>query len=323
MESATGAAPSKLILLGEHAVVYGHPALAVPLSSPSAHAGIALQAGKAQVELVDFDIVWTPFTDGMTAEVIRPFARLLRHFGSELPELPDRGWRLEVRSTIPIGCGLGSGASTAAAALSALCRANGIGLSPEESSRLVFEIEKIHHGTPSGVDNTVICLNTPVLFHKGSPPLQVARPKVPLHIVVADTGIRHKTIEVVSGVAARRAREPQVYDPLIAAIGETAAQGADAFSRGSAPELGKLMDKNQGLLEMIGVSSPELEKLIAAARGAGALGAKLSGAGMGGCMAALAPDPESAARIREALAKAGAALAFVCMMGEEERCARS
>lgn len=308
----TGRAPSKLILLGEHSVVYGQPAIAVPLRDPGAEAAVSRTDPSSPIELDlrDFGIRWTVGLKPV-AEEIPPFAELIRLATTSLAGVPDRGWTLSIRSEVPIGCGLGSGAAVSAAAFKALAAEFKVPLPPQRLSDLVHRIEKIHHGRPSGIDNTVVATARPVLFRKGRAPEFLSPPPRPLTLVIGYTGMRHKTSEVVADVAAAHAAEPERYDALFAEIGDISERGAKAFSGGAFEELGRLMDRNQTLLEEMGVSSPELERLVAAARDAGALGAKLSGAGRGGCIAALARDPDSAQRLRESLLTSGAQLAVV------------
>lgn len=322
--TAAGKAPSKLILLGEHSVVYGQPAIAVPLRRPSAEALAhkTSSGSPAVLCLRDFDLDWSPGEDDSAPE-IRPFAELLKALRARHSEIPEKGWKLEVRSDIPIGCGLGSGAAVSVAAVGALCACHGLGCGRRAASELAYEAEKVHHGTPSGVDNTVIAMGRPVLFKKGSEPELVDPPRAPVHLVVGYTGRRHKTSEVVSDVAKAREADAPKYDAIFSEMGRIARDGLSAFRLGRFPDLGRLMDCNQGLLELIGVSSPELKKLITAARAAGALGAKLSGAGRGGCMAALAADGESARRIRGALEAAGASKAFTTGILRGEECGAS
>jgi mevalonate kinase len=303
-------APSKLILLGEHAAVYGERALASPLSEPKARAIVREEDGLARVDLPDLGVRFEAGQGGLPPEAL-PFARILDAAAAFHPAVELRGWRLSVRSSIPVGCGLGSGASVSTASFRAIFRFFRVPHGPEEVSRLVYEIEKLHHGTPSGIDNTVISQGAPILFRKGEAPRLIAEPGSPPWLAVGFTGGRRRTAEVVSDIARARAADPDRYGAIFREMGEISGRGAEAYEKGLWPELGRLMDRNQGLLEDIGVSSPSLGGLIGAARRAGALGAKLSGAGRGGCMAALAGDLASARRIRDALREAGAAATFL------------
>ncbi|MBI5210224.1 MAG: mevalonate kinase [Elusimicrobia bacterium] len=317
-QSFSAGAPSKLILFGEHAVVYGHAAVAVPLAEPCALATAGLtQAGvPVTVALEDFKLTWSRGEEPAASE-LRPFARLVESL-VKTGRVPDNGWALAVRSAVPIGCGLGSGAAVAAASLRAVYGLFGVSRSDADLSADVYEVERLLHGSPSGVDNTVIAHGRPVLFKKGSPPKFLPAPARALRLAVADTGWRHKTAEVVSDVAQRRREAPGLCDGIFEEIGSLAAEGARAFESGDHRRLGVLMDENQGLLVRLGVSSGSLDHLVGAARAAGALGAKLCGAGKGGCMAALAESGEHALRVARALEEEGAKRVFVARVGVAE-----
>jgi mevalonate kinase len=180
-------------------------------------------------------------------------------------------------------------------------------LKPAETSALVYEVEKIHHGTPSGIDNTVIAYEQPVYFVRGAPtgpvPLSVGAPFL---LLVGDTGRPSPTKQLVSFVRARRKQDREQVDAIIDRIGAIARQARDAIEAGQVEALGPLMTENHRLLAELGVSSPPLDTLVAAACQAGALGAKLSGAGQGGNMVALVP-PDVEGAVARALRQAGAA----------------
>ena len=227
----------------------------------------------------------------------------LAHLGQSPPAAT-----LTVTSTIPPGRGLGSGAAISTAVGQALAQFFNQPLPPEQLSELVFEVEKLYHGTPSGIDNTVVAFNQPVYFIKGKP-IQRLRVKRSFTVVIGDTGLSAPTHEVVGDLRRRWQTEPERYEGHFDEIGVIARHAKMIIQEKVAPvsALGKLMNENQEILSAIGVSSPELEHLVIAARRVGAWGAKLSGAGWGGNMIALAsPEPEAVAAIAEALKKAGA-----------------
>lgn len=313
MRSEKATAPSKVILLGEHGAVYGHPAVAIPLREPSAQASVTF-TGDGQpyrIELPDLGAQWS-YGDAQMPPEILPFAKIIdlareRHGRSII----TTGWTLRVSSAIPTGCGLGSSAAVSAAALKAVFRYFGIEVKAQTLSELVFETEKIHHGTPSGIDNTVIAMGMPILFRKGRGAECLDAPEEPLFLVIGYTGIRHSTRGVIAEVARARAAEPAKFDALFSRIGELALKGAEALPHGHAGELGVLMNESQELLRQLGVSCAELETMIGAARAAGALGAKLTGAGRGGCMVAITDGTDSAEAVRAAVSAAGSKLTVV------------
>jgi len=177
-------------------------------------------------------------------------------------------------------------------------------LSDEQVSALAFEVEKLHHGTPSGIDNTVITYARPVYFVR-SQPIETLRVAQPFTIIIGDTGISSPTAIAVGDVRHAWQQAPAHYEALFDAAGQIARQARQAIESGYPEDLGALMDSNHTLLQQLGVSSPELDHLVAVARDAGALGAKLSGGGRGGNMIALV-QPADATIVAEALSNAGA-----------------
>nr|MBC7244616.1 mevalonate kinase [Chloroflexota bacterium] len=300
----TACAPGKVILFGEHAVVYGRPAIAVPVTQVRACATVE-DASKGEgfcIHAIDLRLqhrIGSPISAEHPAYHLEATVQhtLLRLGIAHTPDLT-----LTVSSTVPIARGMGSGAAVATAIVRALAQHLGKPLSPQEVSELVYQTEVIHHGTPSGIDNTVIAFERPVYFIKGRP-IEIVQVKRPFWLVIGDTGIRGSTKEVVSDVRRAWQAEPDRYEALFDRIGAVAMQARGAIESGEVETLGNLMNENQELLRAIGVSSPELETLIHAARQTGALGAKLCGAGRGGNMIALVHRKEAkpvAAAVREA-----------------------
>jgi mevalonate kinase len=306
----TASAPGKIILFGEHAVVYGQPAIAVPVIQVQARAVVTPEPGQAagRVRLqapgigLDAGLARLPADDPLAAAVRGVFAAL---GVQRLPALSIR-----VTSTIPIAAGLGSGAAVSVAVIRALSACLGHPLDPEQVSALAFEVEKLHHGTPSGIDNTVITFARPVYFVRAGDPerrdlVETFPVPRPFSLVIGDTGVPSPTALAVGDVRWAWQAEPARYEALFAAAGRIAAAARQAIEEGRTGALGPLMDENQALLRAMRVSSPELEALIGAARAAGALGAKLSGGGRGGNMIALV-EPEQAEPVARALRAAGA-----------------
>jgi mevalonate kinase len=311
---ATASAPGKVILFGEHAVVYGRPAIAVPVTDVQAAASVSVAEPGSGVHILAADL---PAPDGRPGgyryrlqeapgeDALRTAVELaLRHTWAGNPPGPEPDLLVTVRSTIPIARGLGSGAAVATAVVRAIGRYYGRALAPDEVSRLVYEVEKLHHGTPSGIDNTVVAYEQPVYFVRGMP---VARLSVgaPINLVIADTGIVSSTRAVVGDLRRRRDERTEYYEGLFDEVGAIARQARMAVELGDLPAIGRLMNENHHLLVALGVSTPRLDSLVEAARSAGALGAKMSGAGWGGNMLALV-DPAAAPGVAEALRAAGA-----------------
>jgi len=304
-------APGKLILFGEHAVVYGRPAIAVPVMDVWARARLQAAEVDSGFRIIAPDLGRDYLL--ANAEVDDPLATIIRITLERLNQINPPDVILKVNSTIPLGRGLGSGAAISTAIVRVLGHFFEQSLAPAAVSSLVYEVEKLYHGTPSGVDNTVVTFEQPVYFIKGRP-IQRMRVGQPFTIVIGDSGIVASTREVVADLRHRWQREPERYEGYFDEIGVIADQAHVIIEQETSgpAALGKLMDENQELLETIGVSSPELDRLIKAARRAGALGAKLSGAGWGGNMLALVPpQPKIIVAVTEALTEAGATAVII------------
>jgi mevalonate kinase len=177
-------------------------------------------------------------------------------------------------------------------------------LTDDEVNGFAYEIEKLHHGTPSGIDNTVITYASPVYFIKGHP-IETFRVGRPFTVVIGDTGIRAPTKESVGDVRKLWEADRPQWERVFDQVGEIAQTARRLIEGGNTNQLGQLMNQNHALLQEMTVSSTELDELVEAAQQAGALGAKLSGGGRGGNMIALAP-PELADEISRSLQQAGA-----------------
>ena len=303
MPSFTATSPGKIILFGEHAVVYGEPAIAVPISSvqtrASVNAMISGSSGEIQIDAPDISLSAAV----MELDPNHPLRVAVKAVvGNKDPgEIP--ACKIQISSTIPAASGLGSGAAVSTALIRAFSAFLGQRLTDEQVSHLTFEVEKIHHGTPSGIDNTVIAHQKPIYYVKGEP-FQFLSIGTPFSILIAGSGIPGQTKEAVQQVRQNWINDPDRYDSLFKSIGEISKMAKDLIDTGSPADLGPLMDENHLLLQELGVSTPELDLLVNTARQAGALGAKLSGGGLGGNIIALVD--EGIDQITEALTKSGA-----------------
>ena len=301
-------APAKIILLGEHAVVYGQPAIAIPISGLRATADVITADTGMGLRIVAPSLGMTlPITNIPHPEEspLNAIARLVLD-KLEVADQPDL--MLTVNSDIPVASGLGSGAAISAVIARALSAALNRILKVEDLNSLVYEVEKIHHGTPSGVDNTVIVYERPLYFVRGHEADFLAVGQT-FHFLIADTGIPALTRVAVGDVSKLYEADPARYDQIFESIGKLVDNARLALESGKALRLGSLMDENHLYLRELTVSSPELDRLVQAAKDAGALGAKLSGGGRGGNMIALVMEDRIAA-IRKALLEAGAVRVF-------------
>jgi mevalonate kinase len=300
----TRSACAKIILCGEHAVVYGRPAIALPLAHLRSRATVVPEDRPFHICAPDIHAEFDLATDAT-----RPLSVLAR-LAFEFAQQPVLHGVLTVTSDIPASSHLGSSASVAVACARAVAAYAGRELTPDEASHLAFEAEKIYHGSPSGIDNTVVAHEQPVWFVRGqygaaSVSMPMTIPLAPV-LVVADTGIATPTRIPVSDVRAGWEIDPQRYEVLFDQIAAVVTDARQALQTSDWPALGRLMDANHALLQHLDVSCRELDALCEAARQAGALGAKLSGGGRGGNMIALARDAASADLVRMALKAAGA-----------------
>jgi mevalonate kinase len=294
-------APGKIILFGEHAVVYGQPALAVPVTQVHTEVHITdSTVGGIWIEAPDIDL----HAELNTLPSDHPLAAVIHNLLFILHIDPFPSLNIRIDSTIPVASGLGSGAAVSVALIRALSTYIGRPLADEQVNELAFEIEKLHHGNPSGIDNTVITYARPVYFVKGRT-METFKVREPFFIAIGDTGIAAPTKESVADVRKLWLEDKMKWEKVFLQIGEIVTRARTAIEEGKTDELGELMDKNHALLQEMTVSSAELDNLIRAARKVGVLGAKLSGGGRGGNMIALV-RPETAETVAASLTAAGA-----------------
>lgn len=294
-------APGKIILFGEHAVVYGRPALAVPVTQ--VHADVEVRDSSRPGIWIDAPDI-NLHAELNTLPSDHPIASVIHNFLFISRVSPFPNLNLKITSTIPVASGLGSGAAVTVALTRSLSAHLDHPMTDEEVNTFTYEIEKLHHGTPSGIDNTVVTYAKPVYFVK-SQPIETFAVGKPFTVVIGDTGISAPTKESVEDVRRLWEEDKAKWEGMFDEIGEIVKQAREAIERGRAKELGALMNQNHGFLQALTVSSPELDALVSAARKAGAMGAKLSGGGRGGNMIALV-DADHAGSVSEALITAGA-----------------
>ena len=309
----SASAPGKIILFGEHAVVYGRPALAVPVTQ--VHADVEISDRDTSGIWIDAPDV-NLHADLNTLPSDHPIAAVIHNLfflARTSPSPTGRGARgegrfpnleIKISSTIPVAAGLGSGTAVTVALTRALATHIDYSMTDEQINAFAYEIEKLHHGTPSGIDNTVVTYARPVYVVKGQPieTFQVAQP---FTIVIADTGIRASTKESVGDVRKLWEADQAKWDNVFDEVADISFAARHVIREGWIKMLGALMDENHMYLQEMTVSSPELDKLVSAARKGGALGAKMSGGGRGGNMIALVEEEISSA-VAEALISAGA-----------------
>ncbi|MCC6214132.1 MAG: mevalonate kinase [Polyangiaceae bacterium] len=270
----------KVILLGEHAAVYGIPAIACGIAR-----GATATARLAATSRLRLGEAW--LTPGDTAEAAAAFAALLA-------AAPGAAAEVEVELELPPGCGLGSSAAIGVAIVRALARARAA--APDEAlvRRAAGAWEQVFHGNASGVDVAAASLGGCLRFSRGEEPRALTL-GAPLELAIGVAGPAASTRQMVEAVARLRERRPEPFAKTLEAIRSLVDNATLALEAGDHAALGKLMDANQMLLAGWYVSTAEIERACRAARAAGALGAKLTGAGGGGAVVALAAAGGAAA----------------------------
>ena len=288
----TGHAPGKIILFGEHAVVYGEPAIGLPLSRG---ASVKLRPGTGKVRIK------TPaeFPVKVSKRAATPRDLVARALG-DTARLSD----VEIELGFPPMSGLGSSAAIAIA----LLRAKKRKWSNRELLEAAIEVERVAHAKPSGVDPAICLWEEPIIFRnteQGRKIERLSRPRHPVWLVVGTAGTHGGTATTVSRLAEVRKESPRLMRAAMATLGETARAGARGLSEHTLHIAGHAMDVAHGVLSGLGIVSPQVDDAVKEARRAGAIGAKMSGAGgAGGAFVALAPDERTARSIVRSLRKA-------------------
>lgn len=288
-------APGKAILFGEHSVVYRGPAVVLAIDR---RARVVVR--KRDDDRVFFDAMDLGFSGYFTGETYVPLQgeswrgkrlqaflvaarKTMEHLGAE------SGLGITLRSDIPVAAGLGSSAALSVATVASVGGLLGGDLSQEKICELAYEGEKVVHGTPSGVDNNISTYGG-VLRYEKDVGIERFELEGALPFVIGDTMRKRSTKRLVDRVRRLREREPELVEGVLDSIVRVSESGLAALKENDLRRLGDLMNVNHGLLSSLGVSIAKLDIMVHSSRGAGAYGAKLTGAGGGGCMIALSDE---------------------------------
>ncbi len=271
-------------MFGEHAVVYGQPGIALPVLD--LYTKISIR--KSDTFSYSVDRVLHEHEKTRLEQLLNLIFLKLKI---------SNNVHINIESTLPISSGLGSSASLSIAIIKALNQHYYLKFSLKKISLIGYECEKIFHGKPSGIDNNVVAYEKPVYFQK--PDLDFIKLRKPMFIVIASTGGRPSTKQVVSEVREKYEKNQLKYSIIFEDIGKIVKKAKQQLEQGNLTELGKLMTKNHELLKEMGVSSEKLDLLIEISLQNNAYGAKLAGAGKGGNIIALVDNENKDTVINE------------------------
>jgi mevalonate kinase len=291
-----GRACGKVILLGEHAVVYGVPAIAVGIGRGARARAIPAEAGPSRLHIRGWNIGVDELESG--PDLARAFRALLDTTRRVKAGLPP--FKVDVEVDLPPGAGLGCSAAVGVAIARAIDP-----LALDDSIQLrAMAWERVFHGNPSGIDAAVSAGGGCIFFRRGGSiePVPMAGS---LHLCIGHTGTASSTRSMVDAIAQLRARSPELVETSFEAVRLLVQSARLAMLSGDRSALGRLMDLNQARLSGLLLSTPDIDRLCALSRSAGAFGAKLTGAGGGGSVVALVPSSAVANEVLSAWSKEG------------------
>jgi mevalonate kinase len=289
----TSSAPGKVILFGEHFVVEGQPAIAVAVSVRAYVSVEPIERDEIQVYSKNYNLAETYILRNRESWSGRMLPVAVAAYTTMLEAGRKTGLKIDIDSQIPPSSGMGSSAAVSVATVHATSLTLGLELELKKISDIAYEAEKVVHGKPSGIDNTIAAFGGAIAYRKGEGFVQLKPVFRGVKLVLADTGKPRNTGEMVRKVLALKNTYPSILDPIYYSAGKLVVEAAQLLEQGEYEKLGNLMNINHGLLSAIGVSTKEIETLVHTARESGALGAKLTGAGGGGYIVALCRENDT------------------------------
>lgn len=299
--SGEGIGFGKAILFNEHFVVYGVPAIVSAIGKYTVAKINPLN--KPGWEIKDDRKATPNYKEKKIDQQKDSINRILKKMDIDLSK---NGIDILLDGTLYCASGIGASAASCVAIARALSEHFDLNLSDEKINEIAYEGEKGYHGTPSGIDNTASTFGGLIWFEKGENKVmdKISIP-APIEVVMGNTGKVADTSAAVAGVRERKEKNPEKYKEIFDRAENIAYLARNAFLNEDIKELGKLMNENHKLLQQIEVSSRELDFLVKLARDQGAIGAKLTGGGLGGSIIALTPGKELQEEIANAIEKEG------------------
>lgn len=314
-----GSGFGKVILFNEHFVVYGIPSIASAIDSKTE---TTVERVKDPAELEPSGNEGSMRDDGWVLEDDRPAnpgykTEKYQHqkesinlvFSAARFDPSENNIRIRMGGDLKSVGGVGASAAVCVSLARALNQEFGLGYDDTRINEIAYEGEKAYAGTPSGIDNTCSTFGGLLLFQKNlkGGPNRIDHLKVrePIRIVMGNTGVTANTKAAVAGVRERKEQHPDRYAGIFREAEELVTHAQKALDDHDLERVGRLMNRNHELLQQIEVSHPKLNELVDIARREGALGAKMTGGGLGGYMVALTPDAETQDRVAQAMIDAG------------------
>lgn len=303
-KKSVGVATGKIILIGEHSAVYGKPAIAIPCTAVTATTTIIPADNNItiQCDLYNGLIDDVPSLLNGIKFVVNETLSFLNAENTAL--------HLTIESNIPLERGMGSSAATSISIIKALFHYFNATPTPHDLFQLSELSEKIVHGNPSGLDASTIISQEAVLFQKGHA-VQPFAFEIGAFLVIADTGITGQTKIAVEKVALLQQEDANTHHHLITQLAILTKQTQIALQNNEITTLGNIFNDAHSILKQLGVSHDVVDQLVSSALNNGALGAKMTGGGLGGCLLALADTLENANHISKALQQAGAKQTYI------------
>ena len=281
MAKATGY--GKCILFNEHFVVYGVPSIVSAIGDTTV--ATVEETDSGGVHIVDKRPATPGYKEGKREQQKDSLNRILKVMNID----PKKNLTITLGGTLYAASGVGASAASCTAIARALDQYFDMGLTDEKINETAYEGEKGYHGTPSGVDNTASTYGGLIWFVRGEPNIFESITMNPVEIVMGNTGKVANTKAAVAGVKKRKEENPEKYDNIFAEADTMVHAAKKALESNDLAAVGNLMNVNHQLLQQIEVSNADLDMLVETARDAGALGAKMTGGGLGGYMVALTP----------------------------------